>query len=101
MDNLLCNGHTADNHYDETDSPTTDDDAGVADDNDVRSTSPTPLNIQHCSVDPVREVAPDLQVKIADLGNACWVVSQTTKLPRLKFFARNVLLYLGLPKAAQ
>ena len=26
-------------------------------------------------VDPVTEVCPDLQVKIADLGNACWVVS--------------------------
>ena len=25
--------------------------------------------------DPVAEIAPDLQVKIADLGNACWVVS--------------------------
>ena len=25
--------------------------------------------------DPVTEIAPDLQVKIADLGNACWVVS--------------------------
>ena len=24
--------------------------------------------------DPVTEIAPDLQVKIADLGNACWVV---------------------------
>ena len=28
-------------------------------------------------VDPVTEIAPDLQVKIADLGNACWVVSST------------------------
>ena len=26
-------------------------------------------------VDPVHEVCPELQVKIADLGNACWVVS--------------------------
>ncbi len=26
-------------------------------------------------VDPVFEVAPNLTVKIADLGNACWVVS--------------------------
>ena len=26
-------------------------------------------------IDPVTEIAPDLQVKIADLGNACWVVS--------------------------
>ena len=26
-------------------------------------------------VDPVTEIAPDLSVKIADLGNACWVVS--------------------------
>ena len=25
--------------------------------------------------DPVREVWPDMLVKIADLGNACWVVS--------------------------
>lgn len=25
--------------------------------------------------DPVNEIATDLQVKIADLGNACWVVS--------------------------
>ena len=25
--------------------------------------------------DPVTEIAPELQVKIADLGNACWVVS--------------------------
>jgi hypothetical protein len=31
-------------------------------------------------VDPVNEVAPNLQVKIADLGNACWVVS-TASLP--------------------
>ena len=26
-------------------------------------------------LDPVFEIASDLQVKIADLGNACWVVS--------------------------
>ena len=26
-------------------------------------------------VDPVTEVVPDMEVKIADLGNACWVVS--------------------------
>lgn len=26
--------------------------------------------------DPVREVWPDMLVKIADLGNACWVVSE-------------------------
>lgn len=26
-------------------------------------------------LDPVTELAPGLQVKIADLGNACWVVS--------------------------
>ena len=25
-------------------------------------------------LDPVTEITPDLQVKIADLGNACWVV---------------------------
>ena len=92
VDNLLCNGHTADNHYDETDSPTSDDDAGVADDNDVRSTSPTPLNIQHCSVDPVREVAPDLQVKIADLGNACWVVSLIKKVFSLKLCCQFFIL---------
>lgn len=28
----------------------------------------------HRKRDPVTEVCPDLQVKIADLGNACWVV---------------------------
>ena len=27
-------------------------------------------------VDPVTEVVPDMEVKIADLGNACWVVSR-------------------------
>ena len=26
-------------------------------------------------MDPVKEEAPHLEVKIADLGNACWVVS--------------------------
>ena len=31
-------------------------------------------------VDPVTEIAPDLSVKIADLGNACWVVSTCIKL---------------------
>jgi hypothetical protein len=28
-----------------------------------------------CVQDPVFEVSPSLRVKIADLGNACWVVS--------------------------
>ena len=30
--------------------------------------------------DPVREVWDDMLVKIADLGNACWVVSCTFKI---------------------
>ena len=37
-------------------------------------------------VDPVTEVCPDLQVKIADLGNACWVVSLTLSFPIIFFF---------------
>jgi hypothetical protein len=82
VDNLLCNGHAADNHPDETDSQSSNDDDDDGDDSDddcdannATPASPAPQNIQHFSVDPVREVAPDLQVKIADLGNACWVVS--------------------------
>merc|ERR1712203_1077070 len=30
-------------------------------------------------IDPVTEIAPDLQVKIADLGNACWVTHHFTE----------------------
>ena len=29
----------------------------------------------HTTKDPVHDVCPDLKVKIADLGNACWEVS--------------------------
>ena len=29
----------------------------------------------HTTNDPVHDVCPDLKVKIADLGNACWEVS--------------------------
>ncbi len=35
---------------------------------------------QREKLDPVVEVCPDLEVKIADLGNACWVVSSLFKL---------------------
>ena len=35
--------------------------------------------------DPVHEVCPDMEVKIADLGNACWVVREY--FMRSKFFA--------------
>lgn len=35
--------------------------------------------IQARKPDPVHEVCPDLQVKIADLGNACWVVRRREK----------------------
>lgn len=44
-----------------------------------RTPSPIP-NMQHCLVDPVSEEVPELQVKIADLGNACWVVSANKSL---------------------
>ena len=32
-------------------------------------------------VDPVNEICTDMQVKIADLGNACWVVSSRFRIP--------------------
>ena len=40
------------------------------------------LSVQssHSSQDPVNEICLDLQVKIADLGNACWVVSCTNNV---------------------
>ena len=78
----MCNGHTSDNHFDQTDSYSSDNDAvehDVGENDEIGSSSPTP-NIQHCSFDPVRNEAPDLQVKIADLGNACWVVSHVKRL---------------------
>lgn len=37
--------------------------------------SPILDNAQNHKPDPVQEVCRDLEVKIADLGNACWVVS--------------------------
>ena len=36
---------------------------------------PASLAQKKSAVDPVTEVCLDMQVKIADLGNACWVVS--------------------------
>ena len=41
-------------------------------------------------IDPVTEIAPDLQVKIADLGNACWVVSTYIKI----FFLAVLIFFL-------
>jgi len=53
-----------------------------------RTPSPIP-NMQHCLVDPVSEEVPELQVKLADLGNACWVVSTDTLI--IRFLALPVI----------
>merc|ERR1719422_2002365 len=46
--------------------------------------------------DPVFEIAPDLQVKIADLGNACWVTHHYTEdIQTRQYRALEVLLGAG------
>lgn len=42
--------------------------------------------------DPVHEVCPDLQVKIADLGNACWVVSKADQ-KELLFMVQKYFIF--------
>ena len=50
--------------------------AAVANPMNVDLTPPQlPSQAGKVVVDPVTEVVPDMEVKIADLGNACWVVS--------------------------
>ena len=39
-------------------------------------------------VDPVNEICTDMQVKIADLGNACWVVSPRFRISLPRSFSR-------------
>ena len=48
------------------------------DESGMRRTSSVPdqRSLLDMRPDPVREVWPDMLVKIADLGNACWVVSE-------------------------
>jgi len=46
--------------------------------------------------DPVTEIAPDLQVKIADLGNACWVTHHFTEdIQTRQYRSLEVLLGAG------
>ena len=42
---------------------------------DTSKPPPVVSSTAEAKPDPVTEITPDLQVKIADLGNACWVVS--------------------------
>ena len=42
-------------------------------------TAAAALALSEKKLDPVTEICADLQVKIADLGNACWVVSVATR----------------------
>jgi len=58
--------------------------------------------------DPVREVWPEMLVKIADLGNACWVVSVCVHHNLFIFFRtmrnttrRKVFLFCVLYRALQ
>jgi len=47
-------------------------------------------------VDPVTEIAPDLSVKIADLGNACWVTHHFTEdIQTRQYRSLEVLLGAG------
>lgn len=47
-------------------------------------------------IDPVTEIAPDLQVKIADLGNACWVTHHFTEdIQTRQYRSLEVLLGAG------
>ena len=53
-----------------------DKDAAAANPMNVDLTPPQlPSQAGKVVVDPVTEVVPDMEVKIADLGNACWMVS--------------------------
>jgi len=52
-------------------------------------------------VDPVTEVVPDMEVKIADLGNACWVDHHFTEdIQTRQYRSLEVLLGAGYGPAA-
>jgi len=58
-------------------SPETNGNGTVANNDQFLPTSESALSMSKLQKrDPVVEVCPDMQVKIADLGNACWVVSR-------------------------
>ena len=64
---------------------------------DVENASPKSANHQPTrQYDPVVEEAPDLQVKIADLGNACWVTHHFTEdIQTRQYRSLEVLLGAG------
>lgn len=77
-EDMHCNGH---DNGDKNNGDSTEVGAGNEQDNNGQNTKPLPTLVASTSEskpDPVTEITPDLQVKIADLGNACWVVSIST-----------------------
>ena len=90
-----CNGHPAKAGEDERVAEVTGNGENGAGDKEAAAGS-SPMNVDlippqlpsqagKVVVDPVTEVVPDMEVKIADLGNACWVVSS------LKSFQQAIL----------
>jgi len=53
-------------------------------------------SMNESKIDPVTEIAPDLSVKIADLGNACWVTHHFTEdIQTRQYRSLEVLLGAG------
>lgn len=74
VEEMHCNGH--DNNGDKNGDSAV---AATDEDNNGQTTPNRPPLVgstTEAKPDPVTEITPDLQVKIADLGNACWVVRQ-------------------------
>lgn len=73
-DNMHCNGHDQETIIVGSNGQDNQDMASPSQIED--SVRPLALSstVTENKPDPVTDIAPDLQVKIADLGNACWVV---------------------------
>lgn len=86
-----CNGHddSANNETAEADMNGSDDVTVIP----PPASRPPPSitsTIDQSKTDPVTEISPDLEVKIADLGNACWVVSQTFEKVKIRLIVFNM-----------
>ena len=68
---LYCNGNSKEGEANKED----EDDASACAAGDGMAEGSPAQNQAKTKPDPVFEITSDLQVKIADLGNACWVVS--------------------------
>lgn len=86
-DNMHCNGHDQETII--TVGSNGQDNQDMASPSQIEdSVRPLALSstVTENKPDPVTEIAPDLQVKIADLGNACWVV----RFERFPCFLYNI-----------